>query len=668
MPSFRSLSSDELSQLAGQGCSCDDWSQVQVADGFCADRVRTTQFSGKVRLGVFEKQVPFFGQVQRPAGISDAAIHNCTIGDNVYISQIRNYIANYVIEDDAVIENVDLLAVEGRSSFGNGTRVAVLCEAGGREIPIYDHLSAQTAYIIALYRHLPKAIAKLQKMIDDYSESVTCDMGLAAKGARLLNCRTIKNVNIGPACTIEGIDKLENGSINSCADDPVYVGSGVIAEDFIICSGSRIDDGAIICKCFVGQSCTLGKHYSAENSVFFANCTGFHGEANSIFAGPFTATHHKSTLLIAGLFSFLNAGSGSNQSNHMYKLGPVHQGIVERGSKTGSDSYILWPAKIGAFTAVMGRHYKNPDTSNMPFSYLIEHEDESVLVPAVNLRNVGTIRDAKKWPKRDRRKAKVMLDNINFDLLTPYSVGKMLSACEILANLKATGKTVEGCFDYNNVKIKSSSLDKALVYYKLGIDKFLGNSLVKRLEEKQFENDKEIQKALKPDAAIGVGKWVDLAGMFAPWQAVESLLKRIEDAKITLEKLSSEFKSIHDNYSGYKWTWVINVLQQRLGKTVEQMTAEDVVAYIEQWKDSVVKIDGMLLDDAKKEFADFAQTGFGIDGTEQTKHADFQAVRGKFEENSFVLEIKEHSAAKIDLADKLIGRISDFCNACPLPR
>ena len=48
-------------------------------------------------------------------------------------------------------------------------------------------------------------------------------------------------------------------------------------------------------------------------------------------------------------------GSGSNQSNHMYKLGPIHQGAMERGAKTTSDSYILWPARVGAFSLVMGR-------------------------------------------------------------------------------------------------------------------------------------------------------------------------------------------------------------------------------------------------------------------------------------------------------------------------
>ncbi|GAG49954.1 unnamed protein product, partial [marine sediment metagenome] len=146
---------------------------------------------------------------------------NCTIGNNVYINQIRNHIANYTIEDDVVIENVDLLAVEGESSFGNGTEVTVVNEAGGREIPIYDHLSAHTAYIIAFYRHRPGVIEKLRKMIAGYTGSVTSSTGLLGKGARLINCRIIKNVKVGPASVIEGVDRLENGSDNSCPEDRV---------------------------------------------------------------------------------------------------------------------------------------------------------------------------------------------------------------------------------------------------------------------------------------------------------------------------------------------------------------------------------------------------------------------------------------------------------------
>jgi hypothetical protein len=601
---YRLLSSEEISQLTSQGCSCADWSNVQVAEGFDAGRVRSTNFSGEVKLGVFDGEVAFSGGVKKPTGINIATIHNCRIGNNVYIDQIRNYIANYVIEDNVVIENLDLLAVEGESSFGNGTEVVVINEAGGREIPIYDNLSAHSAYIIALYRHRPKVIANLQRMIASYTKSVTSSMGVLGEHSKLINCRTIKNVRIGPYSTIEGADRLENGSLNSCRQDPVYIGPNVIAEDFIVCSGSQVTEGTLIVKCFVGQGCVLGKQYSAENSVFFANCGGFHGEACSIFAGPYTVTHHKSTLLIAGLFSFLNAGSGTNQSNHMYKLGPAHQGIVERGSKTASDSYMLWPAKVGAFTVVMGRHYRNSDTSDLPFSYLIEHEDESILVPGVNLRSVGTVRDARKWPKRDRRKDPVKLDYINFKLLSPYTVQKMLNGCELLETLKAASGKKSGYFTYHHVKIKNESLSRGVELYKIGISKFLGNCLIKRLEGKQFETVEEFRVALSPETEVGAGKWLDLAGLFSPEEIVEKLLEDIENGTInSLEELTRRFASIYNDYPKYEWVWAEAVIRRHLGKAASEITAEDIITLTEDWKSAVVRLDEMLYADAQKEFS-----------------------------------------------------------------
>jgi hypothetical protein len=655
---YRPLSSEEIARLTSQGCSSTDWSKVQVAGGFNAEKVKSTHFSGDVKLGAFEKQVSFFGGVKKPTGISNATIHNCTIGDNVYIDQIRSYVSTYIIEDDVLIENVDLLAVEGKSSFGNGTIVAVVNEAGGREIPIYDHLSAHTAYIIAFYRHRPKVIETLQKMIADYTASVTSSVGLVAKGAKLINCRIIKNVKIGPAAVIEGVNRLENGSVNSCPEDPVYIGPGVFAEDFIACSGSDITDGTIIGKCFVGQGTVLSKQYSAENSVFFANCGGFHGEACAVFAGPYTVTHHKSTLLIAGLFSFLNAGSGTNQSNHMYKLGPVHQGVVERGSKTASDSYMLWPAKVGPFTVVMGRHYRNSDTSDLPFSYLIEHEDESILVPGVNLRSVGTVRDARKWPKRDRRKDPRKLDYINFKLLSPYTIQKMLNGCQVLKNLKATSGENTEYFTYHNVRIKSESLERGIRLYQIGIDKFLGNCLIKRLENKQFKTTSDLRETLSPETNIGPGKWVDLAGLLAPQHCVEKMLSDIENGTITtLDQVAQAFQSMHDRYGSYEWAWAADVLQQHLGKTIDKITAQDIIELTTRWKAAVVELDRMLYADTKKEFAATAQIGFGLDGDRQTRQADFEQVRGTFEKNSFVSEIECHITKKTALADELISRM-----------
>ena len=659
---FLPLSADQINQLISQDCSCDDWSKVQVAQGFNAKTVTSTRFSGEIRLGVFEKQVSFFSGINKPAGINNATLHNCMVGNNVYISQVKNYIANYIIEDDAVIDNIDLLAVEGESSFGNGTEVAVVNEAGGREIPIYDYLSAHIAYVIAFYRHQPEVIKKLQDMIAGYCRSVTSSIGLMGKGATLLNCRIIKNIKIGPASKIEGVSRLENGSVNSCSEDPVYIGPAVFAEDFIACSGSKITDGTIIDKCFVGQGTILSKQYSAENSVFFANCGGFHGEACAIFAGPYTVTHHKSTLLIAGLFSFLNAGSGTNQSNHMYKLGPVHQGIVERGSKTGSDSYMLWPAKVGAFTVVMGRHYRNSDTSDLPFSYLIEHEDESILAPGVNLRSVGTVRDARKWPKRDRRKSPEKLDLINFKLLSPYTIQKMLNGRELLKNLKITSGETSEFYTYHNVKINKTSLERGIKQYETGIHKFIGNCLIRRLENRHFQSIDELREALLPETDLGPGKWIDLAGLFAPEDAVQKMLSDIKNDTIhTLEQVAGTFKLMYDNYPIYEWAWAVNILQQILDKKIDEILPEDIIDLTTKWKDAVVDLDHRLYADAKKEFTATAQIGFGLDGDEQTKHLDFAAVRGTFEQDSFVSEIEKHISSKTELADELINRMEKLC-------
>ena len=648
----------EIKHLKSNGCTCEEWGQIQVKDGFDPSRVRAVNFSGTIRLGRYDGERTLFGGLKRPTGIYSATLHNCHVGDNVLIHRVENYIANYIIEENVIIDTVDLMAVDGESTFGNGTEVAVLNESGGRKIPIYDHLNAQIAYFLALYRHRKAAIEQLEAMIEKYVASVQARYGRVGAGARICHAHLIKNVKIGPAAVIEGATRLESGSINSCVDDPVYIGPGVIAENFIVCSGSKISDNTLIAECFVGQGCELNKHYSAENSVFFANCAGVHGEACSIFAGPFTVTHHKSTLLIAGLFSFLNAGSGSNQSNHMYKLGPLHQGIVERGSKTTSDSYMLWPAHVGPFTLVMGRHYRNSDTSDLPFSYLIESNDESVLIPGVNLRSVGTVRDARKWPKRDKRKDPDQLDFINYYLLSPFTIQKMITGRRILQELTHTSGETSDFYSYNNVKIKNSSLINGITFYEIGIIKFLGNTLIRRLKDREFASVAELRRILKAESDIGKGKWLDLVGLIAPNKVIHALLTDIESGRIdSLDGVMKALRHIHENYPIYEWNWTIQHLENHLGKSVNAFTPEDIIGFTEQWISAVIKLDHMLREDARKEFSLRSQTGFGIDGDRTTREEDFLAVRGVFDENSFVKDIDEHIRTKSQLADDLIARM-----------
>lgn len=654
---YRHLTSIEIAALEQQGCTAKDWLAIEVADGFDTNFVRDAHFSGYNRLGVFTKETILPGGLAVHSGIYHATLHNCEVGDEVRLYNIHNYIANYKIGNHTCIENVNAILVDGVTTFGNGVRVPVMNEGGGREIPMFNNLSASLAYVLTLYRHRPKLIKQLEQQIDEYAKSQADTRGEIGANVRILNCGSIKNVKIGDNAELVGVSRLKNGTINSNQAAPVYLGSGVKCTDFIICSGVKIGDSTLVDKCFVGQGCVFDKHYSAGESLFFSNCQGMHGEACAIFAGPYTVTHHKSTLLIAGLFSFLNAGSGSNQSNHMYKLGPIHQGIAERGAKTTSDSYLLWPSKIGAFSLVMGRHTHHADTSDLPFSYLIENNSETYIVPGANLRTVGTIRDAQKWPKRDNRTDPNKLDQINFNLLSPYTVQKMWRGREVLDELvELIGENTE-VFGYKNCKIKNTSLRHGQELYTIGIQKFLGNSLISRLENQTLTTIEDVRNVLKPDTQIGAGDWVDLAGLIAPKNEVLRLLDTIESGKLSLEEIQYELQQMHAKYYTFEWTWALNKLEKLWGNTVEKVTIEQLRQTVQQWKEAVVRLDKMVYEDARKEFDLNSQTGFGVDGDRQQAKADFEEVRGSFESNAFVQAVLKHIEKKTTLGDKIVAQL-----------
>lgn len=662
MENYRPLTSSEIELLKSRMCTAADWSQIEVAEDFRPEYVYYTRFSGKVRIGVFNKEFSLAGGMKKHSGLYHTTLHNVTVGNDCCIENVKNYIANYDIGNDTFIENVDIILTDGESSFGNGVEVSVLNETGGREVMIYDSLSAQQAYVMALYRHRPALIAAMKEMIGNYVGTVSSCIGTIGSNVVIADAGYIKNVKIGDCCKIEGTARLKNGSINSNADAPVHIGVGVIGDDFIVSSGSSIEDGVTFSRCFIGQACHLGHTYSATDSLFFSNCQGENGEACAVFAGPFTVTHHKSTLLIAGMFSFMNAGSGSNQSNHMYKLGPIHQGIMERGSKTSSDSYLLWPAKVGAFSLVMGRHVSHQDTSNLPFSYLIENQNTSYIFPGVNLKSVGTIRDAQKWPRRDRRTDPDRLDCINYNLLSPYTIQKMLNGREILNEMKRVSGEISDTYSFQSAKIKNSSLKNGIRYYEMAINKFLGNSIIKRLENLRFDSDDRIRERLRPDCGAGEGQWVDVSGMIAPQSEVEALLDDVESGKVAdVRSLHKRFVSIHSDYYNYEWTWAYNLIMPFYGIDPEMITSEDVIRIVEQWKDSVVGLDRLVYEDARKEFSLGSMTGFGADGDSEQKNRDFMEVRGcRFDSNPFVLETLNHIKVKTALGDELIGRLRDI--------
>ena len=239
---YRTLSAPEIEILKQQGVSAADWDEIFVSQVFIPQNIRNVQFSGCIKIGDNSGTIEFSGGIVRNCGLYNATIHNCNIGDQVYISQISNYLANYDIHDHVIVENIELCYTDEESTFGNGIKVSTLDETGGRGVMIYDKLSAHLAYFLAWYKHRHCLIQELESKITDYANSVRSNRGIIGGYSVIRNCRLIKNVKFGPYSQVKGCTRLENGSVNSNESAPVILGAGILAENVIVSSGAEISD------------------------------------------------------------------------------------------------------------------------------------------------------------------------------------------------------------------------------------------------------------------------------------------------------------------------------------------------------------------------------------------------------------------------------------------
>lgn len=548
---IRNLTPEEIYQLEKQGCRAENWLNVLVHPSFDTHLVWQVHFRGRVSIGALSLNTE--GDYEWPEGITYSTICNCSIGDHVALHHVK-FISNYTIEDQCRLIHIDSMIVEGITGFGNGTEVNVLNETGGRAIPICEEMNAQMAWLMTHYRHDELFIKQLQKILKKEARQLQSDYGKVGAETIIERCSFIRNVRIGEGAQLSGVQQMEDGTILSEVNAPTVIGENVIARHFIIQEGAHVTDGVMLINCLVGQGVRMGRQFSAEHSLFFANSEMFHGEACSIFAGPYTVSHHKSTLLIAGEYAFFNAGSGTNQSNHMYKLGPMHQGVVERGCKTGSFSYLLWPCQVGPYSVVMGKHSNHFDASCFPFSYITEEEGKSLLTPAMNLFTVGTRRDIYKWPARDKRHSSGKRDLIIFDFYSPFIMQKVLAAIDRLDELyNQTPKTQERVL-VNGLFINRLMLKTCRKYYELALNVFLGEGMIVLLNHLSEPFDvAEVQKHARTIDSTSKGEWLDMAGLYVTLSQVEALTRECRNGRIvSLQQLEEQLKSMYDSYRSFK--------------------------------------------------------------------------------------------------------------------
>ena len=568
MEGYRLTSVAEREALHLRGCYAEEWDRVWVSEDFSPMQLRNVRFEGSASIG--SKTL-----------VSDSTISNYHIGSN------------------CIIDDVLRMECRKESSFGEGVSVAAVNENGGRSALIYRELTAQIAYLMTMMRNRPQMVEALKTMVEERAKKHISNMGRVGDNSSVLGARFIRETIIEENCRVEGVSHLENGTIGSRS----YVGIDVRARNFIIDNDAYVSGASSLERAFVGEKSVVDNGFTAIDTLMFANCHFENGEAASVFAGPFTVSHHKSSLLIAGIFSFFNAGSGTNQSNHLFKSGAVHQAVHQRGSKFGSSAYVMSPAIEGPYTVILGRHTRHHDTQDMPYSYLIEEGGQSVLMPALSLKSYGTVRDIEKWKSRDRRSLK--RDNICFEEHNPFVTGKMLRGVDTLTRL-LDGNPEAKSYNYNRTIIKTPMAERGVKLYNSAIAASLGAMLaVGDYHSKSYDGT----------------EWIDVAGQYLPLGVVEQIMGDIAERGASLRDVASRFDALMSEYNDMAAAYAYGVLSQLMGYAPTDDEVKDVILSSENIRKSMREV---TESDRMRDSGFDMMVGYGYDFRDEEEHkADF---------------------------------------------
>ncbi|MCL2000682.1 MAG: DUF4954 family protein [Planctomycetes bacterium] len=645
----RSLTADEIGVLESRGCQAEDWSRVTVAREFTpGDSFRQVRFSGSVKLGVYGRAFRHEGGFTMPSGISHSVLHEVSVGNDCRIH--RAQIARADIGDNVILEEIGELSRLGDSPFANALPVHVLTEDGARSLLLWRRLSSQLAHFLCHFKNHPAALA-VEETVRRDAERLRLERSVVSSGCQIRRTGILRNVWLGEGVLATGAAVLENCYVESSSNVPVRIGEGVSAQDCVFLSGAQVNDWARLRYCLVGEGAQLGDGFTSRHSLFFANANFARGEAESVMAGPYSTSTHKATLVLTCQCLFITFGSGANASNHHFKLGPRHGGVLRRGVRCGSGSYLFWPSDIGAFTTVVGRHADRLDTANFPFSLLIGGKgDLSILVPGVNLFTAGLFRDAMKWRERDRRgNLERPRDLVNPAILSPYVIQDMEAGMELLRRAAAMGADLR----HGGAVIPAGRFDPALKLYETALLFWLGEVLLTHAREAVrgglpalgdiAELIRKISAA-SPDPTTR--KWRDWGGMLLPGAEAEAFLVDAEAGKLAeLDILENRLTGIHKEYGRFELAWAV----WRWLRGYGEPSPEKLFMFMDKWRRAVDFRHQCFLKDAAKEFSPEAMLGFGL---EEDRRQAFRRVRGTLAEHPLAVQAEAERSRLLALAER----------------
>ena len=678
---WRALEADEIETLVKNGNTADSWTNLKVTGEFTPHLIKNCAFYGLVRIGRLEEVCLEYHEMSVPVGITGSRIIACDLGDDVAIHNVQ-YLAHYIIGNNAVLLNIDEMHTTNHAKFGNGivkqgepedVRVwlDLVNEAGGRSVMPFDGMLAADATLWARHPEDKELTKRLGEMTQRQFDPRRGFYGTVGDRCVIKNSRIIKDVRIGPACYIKGANKLKNLTINSSPEEPTQIGEGVELVNGIVGYGCHIFYGVKAVRFVIGDNSSLKYGARLIHSYLGDNSTISCCEVLNNLVFPAHEQHHNNSFLVASLVMGQSniAACATIGSNHNSRApdGEIHAG---RGFWPGLCVSVKHNCRFASFALLAKGDYPTELDISLPFC-LVSNDasaDRLQLLPAYWwLYNMYALaRNTWKFAARDKRKRK--RQHIEFDALAPDTAEEIFRALALLeewtakASRPAKGKSARGkgakdlaavgrklllgpARAVERLKILADGVEnsdrKVLVLkahaayhaYRDMLHYYAAGNLIAWMEANPKATAKDMTDAL---GGKRQREWVNLGGQLVPGPDLEQLKSDIKAGK------RASWKDVHAAYDAL-WEAYPAAKQRHACATLLALTGARTLTP-KLWRKSLQKwldiqryvADQVYLTRKKDDENPFRRMVYRSD-------EEMEAVLGSAEDNSFVRQVRRET-------------------------
>lgn len=423
-PGVRPLTQEEASQLRTQGNLFLPGAEVFAGPGFVVGTIHGNRFRGRVVLA---------------GDVYASTLEDVDLDRDVVVDQCP-LVRRTTVAPRALLRNssVDCTAP---TTFGLGAIIKAGLETPGREIPLWDSMTLESAQRSLTDRSLQDEAKALAAAVSSDRSFIGCDV-------QIVNAPWVDRVFLGPGTKIGSSSWVEGVATVSSLAEPVVLGAGVQVRDSILQWGVEVSSAAQVQQSILLEHSGAHRQALVTESLIGPNTEVGGGEVTASFLGPFVGFHHQS-LLIATWWpeGRGNVGYGANVGSNHTSRAPDQELWAGEGTFFGLATAVKFPSNFqdAPYSLLASGVVTLPQRLSLPFSLIVDEFLDSPearglnrLIPGWVLReNVYLLlRNEAKYLKRNRARR----HNFDLRIFRPEVVDKLWKARVLLGTIE--GKTV----------------------------------------------------------------------------------------------------------------------------------------------------------------------------------------------------------------------------------